>query len=596
MIKNYVGRASYEEAVQNEKNTFKQSDADRAIRLLDEYDIPITAKQEETSNGTIYGPFPDGSFIFSFTHNGEQNMFSASSKDKINQLFQDITFASVEDRVIEKIDKKRVIEKIDKKKESTPNAHLMLKSWENNLRLYSLTKASILKALSGCLFNIDHLMENITNHVDPNKSNTLLAVIKKLQEVGNDIRNAKNSPNKEKISKKQYSTNDGYTVVVNYLPKDDALKVSTILSPKEVFISNDDDGPYTPEFLDLIQRGDLGINACPICLGSGCKACQNGITELSPDQEEYLLSFINKKCPACGSPAHPATGFQLSKNFLLCGSCAKDFQKFLRQRFIMQNKNKNSSSWNENAAKSIIGDKTASLNYPKGQYWIKEWDDSMDTVFITPILSEDGFAGYKITYKDGVSNEVSSDYLDSLIVGPVREVEAKSIRFNPDYPTATSNEGNEIFSSNEHIIYKDISPLFKNMSQQDAKHVLHRLLKDPKNRSSNIIIPFIAAVKRIIKEKSSQFADDQNTPWLQAFSQLESMSHNFKKLQKISWSISDDKFNHLFQELLPLFVNYSMTIINSSQDLLLNNSISQPMVDSANKIISELSIIFNIEV
>jgi hypothetical protein len=454
---NYVGRALYEQQYQKDN----QLDADRAIRLFEEYDIPITTIKEETPDGTLFGPFPDGSYILSFTHNGEQNMFSASSKDKINQLFQDVTFASVEDNMIRNIDKK-------KESPPKPDHHPMIPSWKKFYHLAKAIELNISKALSDCDYKLDHLMDNITYFVEPDNIDAIKDILKGIKNVGNILRgNLHASPSKKlKIANTEHSTPLGFIIVVNYDQSSNRLRVSTIKSTTQgerfhqAFAS---DGPYTPEFLDAIQSGALGLNACPLCLSEGCKHCQNGIIDLSPTQETFLRNIISSQ--------------------------------------------------------------------------------------------------FKIA----------------------------AIRFNPDYPTATSDEDNEIFSSSENIIYKDISPLFKDMSIKDSKLVLHRLLKDPKNRASNIIVPFIAVVKRIINEKSTQSADD-NSIWLQAFSQLNSMLSNFKKLHKVSWTISDDKLNSLFQELLPLFVKYALIIRDKPPH------VSQPMVDSANKIISELSIIFNIEI
>lgn len=68
--------------------------------------------------------------------------------------------------------------------------------------------------------------------------------------------------------------------------------------------------------------------------------------------------FSSEKCIACGAPAHPSNGFVLSDKAILCGGCAKDFYKWYRKRMTNQNRlpEGQTSSWNENASKSIIGE------------------------------------------------------------------------------------------------------------------------------------------------------------------------------------------------------------------------------------------------
>jgi len=61
-------------------------------------------------------------------------------------------------------------------------------------------------------------------------------------------------------------------------------------------------------------------------------------------------------CIACGGVAHPDTGWQVSEKSILCGPCALDFAKWYRKRMTNQNREIDGSSWNQNAAKSIIGD------------------------------------------------------------------------------------------------------------------------------------------------------------------------------------------------------------------------------------------------
>ncbi len=63
--------------------------------------------------------------------------------------------------------------------------------------------------------------------------------------------------------------------------------------------------------------------------------------------------------------------------------------------------------------------------FPKGLYNIKEWDGSTDVVYLVPIVTEDSFSGYRMTYPDGETNEVSSSYVEELVVSPVSTVEAK---------------------------------------------------------------------------------------------------------------------------------------------------------------------------
>ena len=62
------------------------------------------------------------------------------------------------------------------------------------------------------------------------------------------------------------------------------------------------------------------------------------------------------RCISCGGVAHPDTGWQVSEKAILCGPCALYFAKWYRKRMTNQNREIDGSSWNENAAKSIIGD------------------------------------------------------------------------------------------------------------------------------------------------------------------------------------------------------------------------------------------------
>ena len=64
------------------------------------------------------------------------------------------------------------------------------------------------------------------------------------------------------------------------------------------------------------------------------------------------------KC-LCGAPAHPSTGHRFTENVILCGPCAQEFYRWYSQRMnSMQQipkKTKASSSFHDNALKSIIG-------------------------------------------------------------------------------------------------------------------------------------------------------------------------------------------------------------------------------------------------
>ena len=72
---------------------------------------------------------------------------------------------------------------------------------------------------------------------------------------------------------------------------------------------------------------------------------------------KWAEEFQSEKCFCCNGPAHPASGFVLSENAILCGPCAKDFYQWYKKRMGAQNRSvDNVSPWNENASKSIIGD------------------------------------------------------------------------------------------------------------------------------------------------------------------------------------------------------------------------------------------------
>ena len=547
---NYVGRAIYEKDYNQEKDKYKQLDADRAIRLFDEYDIPITASKEETPDGTLFGPFPDGSYILSFIHLGEQNMFSASSKDKINQLFQDITFASVEDRMIEKI---------DKKKESPPNHHPMLKAWEKNYHLSKAIELNISKALSYCDYRMDHIMENITHFVEPSNTDAIKDILKGLKNVGNILRDNQNaSPSRKmKIASTEYPTPLGFIIVVNYNPSNNRLRVSTIKSTErgERFTpAYASDGPYTPEFLDAIQSGTLGLNACPNCLSEGCDACQNGIIDLSPTQEAFLRNIVSNQFKTAG------------------GRFKEKSTLFADDRFETSEEIEN---YNIN--------------------WIKP--------------------SFKEELNEYFENDDKKNYLSS-----------KGIVFSSDKELISALEKGKLtaISKNELLKLRDMGKTENINLNQDAMELALKdihyaksfnsieqaLKKNPitlqapiilkiensyfgfsGNRRTNLAMKYNLPMKFWVVpiNHHSQSADD-NSLWIYAFSQLNSMLSNFKKLNKVSWTISDDKLNSLFQELLPLFVKYALIIRDKP------NSVSQPMVDSANKIISELSLIFNIEV
>lgn len=40
--------------------------------------------------------------------------------------------------------------------------------------------------------------------------------------------------------------------------------------------------------------------------------------------------LLHHKCPECGSPSHPSSGWVLSPAWILCGSCAQGFRKWVR--------------------------------------------------------------------------------------------------------------------------------------------------------------------------------------------------------------------------------------------------------------------------
>lgn len=68
------------------------------------------------------------------------------------------------------------------------------------------------------------------------------------------------------------------------------------------------------------------------------------------------------RCSSCQGPFHPATGWVLSPNTVLCGPCAKDFAAWFKGRMTSMSHpvkdktgKKMDESFAESAAKSIIG-------------------------------------------------------------------------------------------------------------------------------------------------------------------------------------------------------------------------------------------------
>jgi len=66
------------------------------------------------------------------------------------------------------------------------------------------------------------------------------------------------------------------------------------------------------------------------------------------------------KCTICNQPYHPSTGHRWCESTVLCGTCAKDFLRWLKLRMdhmdakIKDKKSGEKISFSDNAAKSTI--------------------------------------------------------------------------------------------------------------------------------------------------------------------------------------------------------------------------------------------------
>lgn len=116
--------------------------------------------------------------------------------------------------------------------------------------------------------------------------------------------------------------------------------------------------------------------------------------------------------------------------------------------------------------------KRAAFIFPKGFYNIKEWDDSTDVVYLVPIVTEDNFAGYRMTYPDGLTHEISPSHAEELVVSPLSTIEANKMF------------GKIKNASDDPISYKEFQSIFFDLFQQLTNSPL------PPNTNADTVLPF----------------------------------------------------------------------------------------------------------
>lgn len=101
---------------------------------------------------------------------------------------------------------------------------------------------------------------------------------------------------------------------------------------------------------------------------------------------------------------------------------------------------------------------------------------------------------------------------------------------------------------------------------------------------------------KIVKKNYLSKRASEMSPWLDAYSKLQFILSSLEKTLPIKWTISYEQLQEIYNDLFPEYVSAAMVIRNTSEDLLSNNTISRPMVDKANDLISRLNQIFKFEV
>jgi hypothetical protein len=121
--------------------------------------------------------------------------------------------------------------------------------------------------------------------------------------------------------------------------------------------------------------------------------------------------------------------------------------------------------------------------FPKGLYNIKEWDGSTDVVYLVPIVTEDNFAGYRMTYPDGETNEISSSYAEELVVSPLSTVEAELRQVLKKFSNKETRRTNMKLSKRAGMMKKSIESDQFSISKYiaDTKHYKGFLLRMKKD-------------------------------------------------------------------------------------------------------------------
>lgn len=124
--------------------------------------------------------------------------------------------------------------------------------------------------------------------------------------------------------------------------------------------------------------------------------------------------------------------------------------------------------------------------FPKGFYDIKEWDDSIEVVYLTPIITEDNLMGYRMTYPDGETHEVSIEYAKELVISPHTTIEAKLSKRQTFIKFALAYQGN--------LGFEEMMKFYKT-APPELQSVMDALLESDKTQEAVELINYILNTK-----------------------------------------------------------------------------------------------------